>query len=242
MLTGCARNNGYPPMVVGDYMASCTASGTEKLICDCTLQKLQQQYSVDKFIAVNSAYSVGTPEASAFTEDEERAATECKKTVPMPATDSANAEATPSEESASAAPIAATTDLQDAEGEDSTQTEEKDSAPIEPEAPKLEFPYKAVIRCGQAWMNADMCLIRSVIELKNGNDYGMFKHLDIVTGRGPGKQTRDGYVIELRQTFELALQNSSEHELLNVKVFDQASGAKLFEKSATQFDYIYVKN
>jgi len=220
LIVGCAKKNTYPPETVANFMNACTGSGGSAETCGCVLEKVQAKYTLKEFIAIEAQVAAGTANP-----------------------DFAKASATMMAECVNVASGSASGS--DSSNQAESEAAESAPAPAAVETPKLEFPYKAVLVCGQPYITILACFggdVGTEIELTNGEDYGMYTVNDIASGRAGGKMTNEGYVIELRESFELKVQNSSDSLILNMKVFDQASGEKLFEKSAGHFGAISVKN
>jgi hypothetical protein len=58
-----------------------------------------------------------------------------------------------------------------------------------------------------------------------------------------GTHTRDGFIINLRERFNLQVQNSDDSRLiLGVKIINRLHNKVVFEKKVTQFGIISVKN
>jgi hypothetical protein len=49
-------------------------------------------------------------------------------------------------------------------------------------------------------------------------------------------------VIDLRQNFELNMQNANEHLILNLKIYNTINDQIIFEKSASRFGTISISN
>jgi len=108
-----------------------------------------------------------------------------------------------------------------------------------------EYPYIGLLSCSirDQKLNIQACLsnsgIGTEVELRNGNEYRMYKIYDIEQiGNWDGSDMR----IDLRKNFELKAQNADETLILNLVVKDRASGKILFQKSAARFGVINVKN
>lgn len=111
-----------------------------------------------------------------------------------------------------------------------------------------EFPYEAVIRCefNGSHSNVVVCFMGSgasgtELELTNGDAYKMYKAYEL-QNNNVGTETREGFIIPLRKNFSLIAQNSSKSMTLNVVIRNTATKQKLFEKSASQYGVISVKN
>ena len=108
-----------------------------------------------------------------------------------------------------------------------------------------EFPYYALITCGMGWnhLNTLVCFsgehVDTEIEIRNGPEYGMYKVYDIFK---LGRETSKGLEINLRQKFELKVQNADDSLVLGVRVFGRASGKMLFQKQVGKFGVIGVSN
>lgn len=108
-----------------------------------------------------------------------------------------------------------------------------------------EFPYYALITCGMGWnhLNTLVCFsgehVGTEIEIRNGPEYGMYKVYDIFK---LGRETGKGLEINLRQKFELKVQNADDSLILGVRVYERASGKMLFQKQVGKFGVIGVSN
>ena len=106
-----------------------------------------------------------------------------------------------------------------------------------------DFPYYVYITCGfnGQHLNIMACFGGSVgteIELRNGNDYGLYKFHQIP---GLGRETRDGLLIDLRHNFELTAQNSSDNLILGIKLYDRITGDLTYQKQVGTYGVIAVK-
>lgn len=110
-----------------------------------------------------------------------------------------------------------------------------------------EFPYKLVITCEIQGQNIGIepCFLRSrhgidtVLEIRNGTDYGMFKPWDL---RRLGDSRGEGLIIPLRENFSVKGQNASERFLLTFKLFSTATGDRLFIESAPRYGFLAIAN
>ena len=103
-----------------------------------------------------------------------------------------------------------------------------------------DYPYYAVITCG-VHFPVYACFsgrVKTELELRNGNDYKMYTLVDIM--QIPQNQT--GIAFNLRNKFELKMQNSDENLILNLKVYNRLSNSLVYEKSATRFGVIRFSN
>lgn len=108
------------------------------------------------------------------------------------------------------------------------------------------FPFYAVITCGfqGQHMNIIPCFAGNVgteLELKNGSEYNLYQVQDLMTGR-VGRETREGFIINLRRSFSLKAQNADENLILGVKIINRASNENVFEKKVSRFGLIRVSN
>ena len=104
-----------------------------------------------------------------------------------------------------------------------------------------EFPFYAVITCGNnfpvhACFSGD---VRTEIELRNGREYKMYTLVDIMQIR---QNQQRGITFDLRNKFELNMQNSQENLILNLKIYNRATQQIVFEKSAARFGVIRISN
>jgi hypothetical protein len=111
-----------------------------------------------------------------------------------------------------------------------------------------EFPFYALITCGvgAAHIHITAC-IRSdygSLEVRNGNDYGMYKIFQVMNLQVPNaKETREGYVIDLRRNFEIVARNGEEKNvIMGVKIIDRTSQKVVFQKQTDRFGTIRVGN
>lgn len=118
---------------------------------------------------------------------------------------------------------------------------DKDSSPMVP----LATPYRAELTCGLSGRHMLLlaCFSSSAlsteIELRNGEAYGLYKPYEI---QRLGVETERGFNINLKNNFELQVQNASESLVLGVRILDIRSGELLFQKQVGQFGVITVSN
>jgi hypothetical protein len=105
-----------------------------------------------------------------------------------------------------------------------------------------EFPFYAVVTCGGGGsFHAAICFsgrTETELELRNGSFYKMYTSMDIWQMR----QSAAGLSFDLRNKFELKMQNSDDSLILNLKVYNRATNQIVFEKSAARFGVIRVSN
>ncbi len=103
-----------------------------------------------------------------------------------------------------------------------------------------EYPYYAVITCG-VHFPVHACFagqVQTELELRNGNDYKMYTLVDIMQIR----QDQTGISFDLRNKFEIKMQNSRDNLILNLKVYNRTSNSIVYEKSAARFGVIRFSN
>ena len=103
-----------------------------------------------------------------------------------------------------------------------------------------DFPFYAVITCGGTFQ-VHACFsgrVPTELELRNGPDYKMYTAIDIMQI----PQSQPGISFDLRSKFNLKMQNSNATLLLNAKVYDRATNAIVYEKSAARFGVIAIAN
>jgi hypothetical protein len=111
-----------------------------------------------------------------------------------------------------------------------------------------EFPYFAVISCGigMGHMTITACFSGEYgsLEIRNGNEYGLYKIVQIINGMIPNSnEQRDGLVVNLRNNFEINARNGEQKNIiLGVKVIQRNSGNVVFQKQVDNFGSIRVKN
>lgn len=112
-----------------------------------------------------------------------------------------------------------------------------------------QYPYKAIVRCesgGRHFGSLAPCFFggrssaETEFELRNGNDYKLYKAYEI--DRAFGRGDSNGTVIPLRRSFEIKAQNSDEHMVLTIVVVETATNNEIFKKSASKYGVIRVKN
>lgn len=110
-----------------------------------------------------------------------------------------------------------------------------------------EFPYEAIFTCGMGGnhINIMACFVASgysaktQLEIRNGQQYGMYQGWEL---NGVGTETRNGFVIPLRNNFSIVAQNSDDTLILNLVVRNTETGNILFTKSASKYGVISVRN
>jgi preprotein translocase subunit SecB len=82
------------------------------------------------------------------------------------------------------------------------------------------------------------------LEIRNGNEYGLYKIVQIINGMIPNSnEQRDGLVVNLRNNFEINARNGEQKNIiLGVKVIQRNSGNVVFQKQVDNFGSIRVKN
>lgn len=103
-----------------------------------------------------------------------------------------------------------------------------------------EFPFYAVITCG-GHFPVHACFsgrVKTELELRNGNEYKMYTLIDIMQI----PQNQSGISFDLRNKFQLTMQNSDDTLILNLKIYNRATNTIVFEKSAARFGVINISN
>jgi hypothetical protein len=119
--------------------------------------------------------------------------------------------------------------------------DDKDSSPPVP----LATNYRAELTCGLSGRHMLLlaCFssssLSTELELRNGEAYGLYKPFEI---QRLGHETERGFNIDLKNNFELQIQNASESLVLGVRILDVRSGELLFQKQVGQFGVITVSN
>jgi hypothetical protein len=109
-----------------------------------------------------------------------------------------------------------------------------------------EFPFYAVISCGSnynAIFPVFTCFsgsnsVNTELELRNGSAYKLYTFVEIMQL----PQNNGNLVIDLRQKFEMKMQNASNSLIMNLKVYNRATQQVVFEKSASKFGVIRISN
>ena len=103
-----------------------------------------------------------------------------------------------------------------------------------------EYPFYAEVACGNNFP-VYACFAgrtKTELELRNGNEYKMYQLTDIMQIQGGGR----GLSFDLRKNFQIKMQNSSDHMILNLKIYNRATNQIVFEKSAARFGVISASN
>lgn len=111
--------------------------------------------------------------------------------------------------------------------------------------------YTAYLTCegpGQMQANVAVCFMGpsassgTALELRNGDDYGLYKTSDMVNDRQRFSQSPDGTVIHLKNHFEIKAQNASNQLILGLRIVDDSNRRVVFNKKVAQYDVISVSN
>ncbi len=111
----------------------------------------------------------------------------------------------------------------------------------------LKYPYLATLTCKQqgAQLPVLACLTNnissSVLELKNGNEYGMYQWMEMQR-MSKSQNSSESIQLDLRPTFHLKIQNAMFNGVLQLVITERATGRIVFQKDATQWKYIDVSN
>ena len=111
-----------------------------------------------------------------------------------------------------------------------------------------EFPFYAVISCGIGSRHITITACFSgdygSLEIRNGNDYGLYKIVQIANRMIPNsKEQREGLVVNLRNNFEINARNGEDNNIiLGVKIIQRNSGNIIFQKQVDNFGSIRIKN
>ncbi len=116
------------------------------------------------------------------------------------------------------------------------------SEPTPQEANNQNTPFIAEISCGNQPIFS--CFMgqggragsyNTNLEVRSGDEYKLYQYQELM---------RKGQLfnLPLRSAFSIRAQNANNNLILNIKILDKKSGKVLFEKSAGQYDYIYIKN
>ena len=137
------------------------------------------------------------------------------------------------------------------EYKDARVKEEERLAKIAREAEQLrqaefakEYPYTAILTCGMGGgdhINIVACFVGgsygvdTELEITNGQNYQMYKPYNLSQA---GSEYYNGLEINLKDSFTIIAQNSSENLLLSLEIVDNATGMKLYEDSASQYGVV----
>lgn len=113
-----------------------------------------------------------------------------------------------------------------------------------------EFPYYAEITCGANFSSGIpvySCFfgrnnVNTELEIRNGTEYKMYTAGEIINSRNLLIKNGTLMRINLRQKFDLKVQNSSDSLVMNLKIYNRANQQLVYEKSATQYGVIRASN
>jgi|GEM_PF-5571620 hypothetical protein len=111
-----------------------------------------------------------------------------------------------------------------------------------------EYPYQAVLTCGfnNDHINILGCFaggstsVGTELELRNGSYYRLLKPWEI-SSLGQDSYQR-GFIVPLRSTFSIKIQNASDHLILGLKIVSTKTKGVLFEKSVGHYGVIRATN
>ena len=139
-------------------------------------------------------------------------------------------------------------------GCDGKSVSETKPASVSETKPANEFPYYAVVMCGNEEENyeisAYVCFVHergnshTELEIRNGPDYKVNTWLDLQGMTIKDENRRDKLVIDLRSQYRIVAQNAKDnnHLLLYLKIYDRETNQLLFKQKAGYFEVIDVSN
>ncbi len=99
-----------------------------------------------------------------------------------------------------------------------------------------DFPYFVLIRCGDnGHFNITVCLNfgeNTYLRLRNGGTETLY-NMNRIFRMQPGRETRDGYRIDLRASYGLIIQNYSP-QIMGVSVYNRRTGRQVFGREVGQ--------
>ena len=84
--------------------------------------------------------------------------------------------------------------------------------------------------------------MKTDLEIRNGTEYKMYTDVDIFTKFIFMSNSPNLIRINLRQKFDMNMQNASDSLVMNLKVYSRANKQLVFEKSARRFGVIRASN
>lgn len=123
----------------------------------------------------------------------------------------------------------------------------KDAANFSAEKQARPRHLKAIFTCGFSGVNhvsMISCIgtgqhgVTTALEIRNGDSYNLYTDY---TYASIGKETREGFLVDLKDVFEIKIQNNSEL-ILGLTIVDVETGEKFYEKKVTQFGVLAVHN
>lgn len=71
-------SQGYPKETADAFLKSCESAGSDKVFCACVFDRIQAEYSLEEFSAIEDEIQSGEPPKE-FVEFSEKARAECEK-------------------------------------------------------------------------------------------------------------------------------------------------------------------
>jgi hypothetical protein len=68
----------YPAEVAEPFLSSCTAGGTSEAVCQCALDKLEEEYSLEEFTEESTAFAQGSA-SEEFSQDIVQFSLQCQQ-------------------------------------------------------------------------------------------------------------------------------------------------------------------
>lgn len=68
----------YPAEIAEPFLSSCTAGGTSRAVCQCALDELEAEYSVEEFTEESTRFAQGSA-SEEFSQDIIRFSVECQQ-------------------------------------------------------------------------------------------------------------------------------------------------------------------
>ena len=108
------------------------------------------------------------------------------------------------------------------------------------------YPYEAILSCGfnGQHISAIACFTgkhsQTQLELRNGDDYGMYQNWELQ--RAGGQEYQDGLHISLNKNFSITAQNAADDLILNLRIVDKKTNRVLYEKSAAKYGVVSARN
>lgn len=101
-----------------------------------------------------------------------------------------------------------------------------------------EISYYAVVTCGQLQLHN--CFADGGLSVRNGRDFKTYTRNEIISI--PGLLLSKELVFDLRNSFEIKMQNSEKDVFLNLKIFEKSTNNKVYDKSAALYEVIRASN
>lgn len=105
------------------------------------------------------------------------------------------------------------------------------------------FPYQAILACEFQGRHTTIAAcfqggrhgVDTALEVRNGDEYTMYPVYQLAAA---GRESRDGLILDLQETFQITAQNSSSSLLLTLTIRERASGRTVYQRSVQHYGVV----